>query len=278
MASLSPSPVMVLTPLLGEAAATSWTPCVIEPANSPSFEDKAVLEFFQTSGCNLIAIPCRTINCRNRPDIYCGGAAGKNQCLGFAQLSLPAAADNRRRFSMFKATIFLLAALCAATPALAQGAPEPDVAPTEKALKAFEKAKVSLAEAIEIAAKQHRDAKVVDVSFDGESDQLTYKVTTYQDNKVWEGSVDAWTGEVIGKGTTTPVSKLEEEDQLELAGLLKASLDLAAATALAEERASGKAISAALEANSGLVVYEVVIVKNGATTKVVIDPKSGKVR
>ena len=179
---------------------------------------------------------------------------------------------------MLKATIFLFAALCAATPALAQGASEPDVAPTEKVLKAFEKTKVSLAEAIEIAAKQHKDAKVVDVSFDGEADQLAYKVTTYQDNKVWEGSVDALTGEVIGKGTTTPVSKLEEEDQLELAGLLKASIDLAAATALAEEKASGKAISAALEANSGLVVYEVVIVKDGATTKVVIDPKSGKFR
>ena len=179
---------------------------------------------------------------------------------------------------MFKATIILLAALCAATPALAQRAPEPDVAPTEKMLKAFEKTKVDLAEAIKIAGKQHSDAKVVDVSFDDEANQLTYKVTTYQDNKVWEGSIDALTGDVIGKGTTTPVSKLDEEDQLELAGLLKASIDLAAATALAEEKASGKAISAALEANSGLVVYEVVIVKDGATTKVVIDPKSGKFR
>jgi hypothetical protein len=81
--------------------------------------------------------------------------------------------------------------------------------------------KVSLAEAIKAAANKHRDAKVVDVSFDSQAGQLAYKVKTYQGNNVWEGAVDAWTGQIIGEGTTTPVSKLDEEDQLELAGLQK---------------------------------------------------------
>jgi uncharacterized membrane protein YkoI len=175
-----------------------------------------------------------------------------------------------------KATILSLLVLCAATSAFAQRTPEPDVVPTEKEIKSFEAAKVSLAEAIKIAAKQHKDAKVVDVSFDSQAGQLAYKVKTYQDNKVWEGAVDAWTGQILGEGTTTPVSKLDEEDQLELAALQKASIDLSAATALAEQRGSGKAIAAGLEESNGRVVYEVTIVNNGATTKFVIDPRSGQ--
>jgi uncharacterized membrane protein YkoI len=170
----------------------------------------------------------------------------------------------------------MLVILCAATPAFAQRTPEPDVVPTEKEIKSFEAAKVSLAEAIKLAATKHRDAKVVDVSFDSQAGQLAYKVKTYQDNTVWEGAVDAWTGQIIGEGTTTPVSKLDEEDQLELAGLLKATIDLSAATALAEERGSGKAISAGLEETNGRVAYEVTIVNKGATTRFVIDPRTGQ--
>jgi uncharacterized membrane protein YkoI len=174
--------------------------------------------------------------------------------------------------------ILSLLILFAATSAFAQRAPEPDLSSTDKEIKSFESAKVSLAEAITVAAKKHRDAKVVDVSFDSQAGQLGYKVKTYQDNNVWEGAVDAWTGQVIGEGTTTPVSKLDEEDQRELAGLLKASIDLSTATALAEERGSGKAISAGLEEINGRIVYEVTIVKNGATTKFVVNPKSGEIK
>jgi uncharacterized membrane protein YkoI len=174
--------------------------------------------------------------------------------------------------------ILSLLILCAATSAFAQPAPEADAIPTEKEIKAFETVKVSLVDAIRIAAEQHGEAKVVDVSFDSQGGQLAYKVKTYQGNNVWEGAVDAWTGQVIGKGTTTPVSKLDEEDQLELVEVQKASIDLSAATALAEEKGSGRAISAELEETNSRVVYEVTIVKNGSATKFVIDPRSGQIR
>ena len=179
---------------------------------------------------------------------------------------------------MRKTRILSFLIVCAVAPAFAQRTPEPDVVPTEKVMQSFEKAKITLAEAIRIAAKKHKDAKVVDVSFDSQAGQLAYKVKTYQDNNVWEGAVDAWTGEITSEGMTTPVSKLDEEDQLELAGLLKASIDLSTATALAEEKGSGKAISAGLEESSGRIVYEVTIVNKGATTKFVVDPKSGKIK
>ena len=179
---------------------------------------------------------------------------------------------------MRKTTILSLLILWVATTAFAQRAPEPDAISTEKEIKSFETVKVSLAEAIKIAANKHRDAKVIDVRFDSQTGQLAYKVKTYQGNNVWEGAVDAWTGQIIGEGTTTPVSKLDEEDQLELAGLQKASIDLSRATALAEEKGSGKAISAGLEETNGRIVYEVTVVNNGTATKYVVDPKNGQIK
>jgi uncharacterized membrane protein YkoI len=173
-----------------------------------------------------------------------------------------------------KTTILSLAILCATASAFAQ----PDPIPTDKEIKAFETVKISLAEAIRIAANKHKDARVVEVRFDSQAGQLAYKVRTYQDNNVWEGAVDAWTGQTIGDGTTTPVSKLDEEDQLELAGLQKASIELAAAAALAEEKGSGKAINADLEETNGRIVYEITIVNNGAIRKFVIDPRTGQLK
>src|SRR2546426_7948786 len=39
----------------GLAHALAGAQVVVDVANSPSFEDKAVLEFFETSSCNLLA-------------------------------------------------------------------------------------------------------------------------------------------------------------------------------------------------------------------------------
>ncbi|OKO69340.1 hypothetical protein AC629_41305 [Bradyrhizobium sp. NAS80.1] len=149
--------------------------------------------------------------------------------------------------------------MIAAPSAFAQRVAEPDVIPGQREIRAFEKTKISLAQAIKIAAQKHKDARVVDVSFDAQSDQLAYKVKTYQGNEIWEGAIDAWTGELLGDGTTT-------------------TIDLAKATALAEEKGSGKAISAGLEETNGQVVYEISVVKDGSMTKYTVDPKSGKIR
>lgn len=54
---IAASPATGINTITGEglAEALSDTDVVIDLANSPSFEDKAVLEFFQTSGRNLLA-------------------------------------------------------------------------------------------------------------------------------------------------------------------------------------------------------------------------------
>ena len=51
------SPQSGVNTITGEGVkqVVAGAPVVIDLANSPSFEDKAVLEFFQTSGRNLLA-------------------------------------------------------------------------------------------------------------------------------------------------------------------------------------------------------------------------------
>ena len=71
------SPQSGVNSITGEGlkGAMAGTQVVIDLANSPSFEDKAVLEFFETSGPqpsrgggrSRRPAPCRAIHCRNRP-------------------------------------------------------------------------------------------------------------------------------------------------------------------------------------------------------------------
>ena len=173
----------------------------------------------------------------------------------------------------------IAAALCiVASSALAQKATEPDLPVTDKAIKAFANAPISLHEAIEIAEKRLPGSKTVEVTFDDQNDQLAYKVKTFEHNEVWEGAIDAWSGKIYGEGTTTHVSKLDPEDTAELAGMQKAGIDLLHAAAIAEQHEQGKAISAELEEVNGRIVYEVVIVVDGKSKKITLDIKDGNIR
>ena len=144
-------------------------------------------------------------------------------------------------------------------------------------LKAFSQVKVALATAIAAANKHTSGGAVVDASFDAGNGKPAYKVKTYQNSSVWEGIVDAASGQVTGVGKTTPESELDQEDKAELAGLKQASTTLARSVDTAEQQVAGKAISAGLEETNGRIVFEVMVVKNGSVRKIVIDPKTGQI-
>ena len=178
------------------------------------------------------------------------------------------------------------AVLLAMSPALALAQAAPKAQPEQEIgtrsaskaeLDAFAKAKISVADAIAAAANHVKGGTVFEATFDAVGGPPAYKVKAYQNNAVWEGVVDAQTGAVIGNGTTTPESQLDAEDQAEIAGLKRAATSLPQAVAIAEKRAAGKAMAAGLEETAGKIVYEIVLVKNGATRKVVVDPMNGTV-
>ena len=183
------------------------------------------------------------------------------------------------------APALLSALLFSAAPVLAQpklqGAAAEQEIKTEHAskveLKAFSQVKVALAAAIAVANKHTSGGAVVDASFDAGSGKPTYKVKTYQNNSVWEGIVDAASGQVSGVGKTTPESELDQEDKAELAGLQQATTTLAQAVDTAERQVAGKAISAGLEETNGKIVFEIMVLKSGSVRKIVIDPKTGQI-
>ena len=179
----------------------------------------------------------------------------------------------------------LSAVLLSAAPALA-AQPQVIVAAAEQEIKTehasqaelttFSQVKTPIATAIAAANKHTNGGAVIDVSFDAGNGTPVYKVKTYQNSSVWEGIVDAASGQVVGIGKTTKESELDQEDRAELAGLPHATVTLAQAVDIAEKRDAGKAISAGLEETKGKIVFEVMIVKNGSVRKISIDPKTGQ--
>jgi uncharacterized membrane protein YkoI len=181
----------------------------------------------------------------------------------------------------YAVAIIGIAALLGAAPSFAAPkSAEPEVKAEQRSsaeVKTATSAKMSVPDAIAVAEKHSNGGKVLEVSFDAKKG-ATYALRTYQNHEVWEGSIDANSGQLLGPGKTTPESKLDAEDKAELAGLEAASTTLADAVRAAEQRTRGRAISAGLEDNKGGVVWEVVVASNGKARKVVIDPKTGQAR
>src|ERR1700676_3028384 len=143
-------------------------------------------------------------------------------------------------------------------------------------LKEFEQARVPVSDAISAVERQSR-GKAVDIAFELDHGKRVYRVRTYRDGAVWEGTLDATTGALIGQGTTTNESQLDPEDQAEIAGLKSARTSLTEAVANVQRQLGGKAFDAGVEQKGGNVVYEIRLVKTGPVLGATVDPASGQV-
>jgi uncharacterized membrane protein YkoI len=95
-----------------------------------------------------------------------------------------------------------------------------------KGIKAFANVRISIRRAIAIAETRSVGAKTVDIDLDEESDQVAYKVQTYQHNELWIGTIHASTGDIVGEGIVTPVASLEEKEKAELANFRASRMNL----------------------------------------------------
>lgn len=108
---------------------------------------------------------------------------------------------------LLSALLFSAAPVFAAQPKLHVAAADQEIKAEHASkveLKAFSQVKVALAAAIAAANMHTSGGAVVDASFDAGDGKPTYKVKTYQNSSVWEGIVDAVSGQVTGVGKTTP--------------------------------------------------------------------------
>jgi uncharacterized membrane protein YkoI len=175
-------------------------------------------------------------------------------------------------------TSLVAAAMVAGMP-LAMAAPDIEVPAGQisaSQLKEFEQARVPVGDAITAVERQSR-GKAVDIAFALDHGKRVYRVKTYQDGAVWEGTLDATTGALIGQGKTTNEARLDPEDQAEIAGLKSARTSLTEAVANVQRQLGGKAFDAGLEQKGGNVLYEIKLVKNGSVLGATVDPASGQV-
>jgi uncharacterized membrane protein YkoI len=160
----------------------------------------------------------------------------------------------------------------ATIPASARQFSESETVAMLQGINVLANAQISVRDAIQIAEKRTPGAKAIEVSFDGRADRLAYRVKTYWQNEVWEGTVDASTGKIVGEGIVTSFSRLLAIDRIELADFRTAGIDLSDAVSIAEKYGEGKAVSTGLEEEDGRLIFFVVVVGHGALKQISVDP------
>lgn len=185
----------------------------------------------------------------------------------------------------------LAAALAGAVPSIpapaatAPGAPaQAFAAPANAALhesfadiRDFEQAPISLRQAITTAEAASR-AKAMDGRFTVENGLAFFDIKTFGNDLLWEGRIDARTGQVLGTPLTTPQARLSDGQLTQFHWLEDTGgMPLRRAVAIAEQQSGGKAINSVAISRQGKLAYATELVKNGRLERISIDPQSGRV-
>ncbi|MEH2546108.1 putative membrane protein YkoI [Bradyrhizobium sp. AZCC 2262] len=141
-------------------------------------------------------------------------------------------------------------------------------------LELFRGAEVSLRQALKIAGSLHPGSRIVDVSFDGGSGSPVYRVKAFREDRVWEDTIDARTGQVAGNAIVLPMSELNLEDRLNLIAMQSVRHELADAVSVAEENTSGKALSGGLMSEAGKLNFVIVVLSGTNLRQVMLEPPS----
>ena len=139
-------------------------------------------------------------------------------------------------------------------------------------LALFRGATVSLSRAMAIAEALHAGATTADVSFDGASDSPVYRVKTLRNDRIWHHAIDATTGKIVGGEAALPLKELDAEDRSNLAALRTIRHRLADAIRVAEQAASGKAISGGLIRERGRLNFAIVVMSGSDLKEVILEP------
>jgi hypothetical protein len=141
-------------------------------------------------------------------------------------------------------------------------------------LELFRGAEVSLRQALKIAGGLHPGSRIVDVSFDGGSGSSIYRVKTFRQDRIWEDTIDAKTGQVAGNATMSSMSELKLEDRLNLIAMQSVRQELADAVFVAEDNTSGKALSGGLMNEAGKLIFVIVVLSGTNLKQVMLEPPS----
>jgi uncharacterized membrane protein YkoI len=139
-------------------------------------------------------------------------------------------------------------------------------------LALFRGSAVSLSQAMAIAEALHAGATTADVSFDGAPDAPVYRVKTLHNDRIWHHAIDAATGKLVGGEAALPLKEFDAEDRSNLVALKAVRHRLADAVRVAEQAASGKAISGGLVRERGRLNFAIVVMSGDDLKAVVLEP------
>lgn len=151
-------------------------------------------------------------------------------------------------------------------------------APPKADIHPFEQAKLSLTEAINTAKREH-EGKTLEARFEMWHGKPAYFIRTLSKDQVWEGRIDANTGQLIGKPRTISASQLHTALKRDASAAKSAQTSLVDAIDKAEQQHGAKAISARIAPNShGGTAYDLDMVKNGQLHTAMVNASNGQLR
>lgn len=168
------------------------------------------------------------------------------------------------------------------TPTALHSGTEGDAAADRQALsreiERFRGSPISISQAMAIAEARHAGATTADVSFDGASGVPVYRVKTLHNDRIWRHTVNAATGELVGGEAALPLAELNLDDRNNLAALGAIRHRLADAVRVAEQAASGKAISGGLVRERGRLNFAIVVISGDDLKEVILEPPGARAK
>jgi uncharacterized membrane protein YkoI len=136
----------------------------------------------------------------------------------------------------------------------------------------FKTSSVSLRQALAIARERHIGSRIVDVSFDGSSDLPIYRVMTSRADRVWQDTIDARKGTVVGAASELSIADLETSDRQLLGRLRLVRQEMLDAVVVAERNTSGKAVSAGIAMEHGRLQFVIVCLVGDDLKQIMLEP------
>lgn len=173
----------------------------------------------------------------------------------------------------------LPAALVAAMALSTVAAVIPAQAETEKSqeITTVLNARVSISQAI-AAAEKAADGRAVRVDLEKRKGAYLYEIATVSKSGGRKVLIDPSSGKIVDSEREGPIGRLIDEfDREEVSGIDKSPTTLAAAVAVAERHAGGRAMEASYENEDGSAAFKIDVASGNAVKRVLVDPASGKV-
>ncbi|MGY8706785.1 PepSY domain-containing protein [Bradyrhizobium sp. 18BD] len=145
-----------------------------------------------------------------------------------------------------------------------------------RVLSEFRTTRVPLSRAIAIAEHLHDGSRTADISFEVDGSPV-YRVRTIRNEHVWENAIDANTGSITGKETTSSLKELDREDLAKIHALKWIKPELSDAVQVAEKAAAGSALAGGLIQQDGKLNFVIVVASGDHLKEVLLEPpKVGK--